>query len=375
MAATAGLNKIPRIRVTTGDFHAIGTLPPASGAGVRFTDRPARPAPVPESGGAMTGRQRRIAGPLVSLLLLAGAGILLDRSLQDLRWVELRHALGEFPLRSILIAAALTAASHVALSIHDYIGVRYIKRRIGYPRVLLAAFTAYSISHSLGFPAVTGGTVRYRMYSRWRLSAVEIAEIMAMAAVCMFLGMFEIGGLALLLDGHRVQEWSDLPSFVTNALGVVFLGIVAFYGLIGHIRREPLRIWRYSLAVPSPRFAAVQIAISGIDWLLVSSVLYVLLPPNPIFTFPTFLGVFVLAYLLGTLSNVPGGLGIFEGIIVFSLHNTVPIESIVSSLLVYRAVYHLLPLTVGGTIFLIMEVRRNREATRSGADRAGARSR
>ncbi len=263
----------------------------------------------------------------------------------------------------------------MALSIHDYIGVRYIKRRIGYPRVLLAAFTAYSISHSLGFPAVTGGTVRYRMYSRWRLSAVEIAEIMAMAAVCMFLGMFEIGGLALLLDGHRVQEWSDLPSFVTNALGVVFLGIVAFYGLIGHIRREPLRIWRYSLAVPSPRFAAVQIAISGIDWLLVSSVLYVLLPPNPIFTFPTFLGVFVLAYLLGTLSNVPGGLGIFEGIIVFSLHNTVPIESIVSSLLVYRAVYHLLPLTVGGTIFLIMEVRRNREATRSGADRAGARSR
>jgi uncharacterized membrane protein YbhN (UPF0104 family) len=305
---------------------------------------------------------RTLAGPLTSLALFVGAVILLTQALRGMRLTDLWHALDDFPLRWIAAAVVLTAASHLALGIYDYIGVRYIKRPIPYRRVALVAFVAYSISHSLGFAAVTGGTVRYRMYSRWGLSAVEIAEIMGMSGICLFTGMFEIGGLSLLLDGHRMQDWSGLPSIATNALGVLFLGIVAAYGVLGYSRQKPVRLWRYTLEFPGPRFVALQIALSGFDWLLVGGVLYVLLPPNDVFTFPTFLGVFVLAYLLGTLSNVPGGLGVFEGIILFSLQHTVPQEKIVSSLLIYRGVYDLLPLTIGGTIFVLAELRRSRGA-------------
>jgi uncharacterized membrane protein YbhN (UPF0104 family) len=92
----------------------------------------------------------------------------------------------------------------------------------------------------------------------------------------------------------------------------------------------------------------------------------VLLPPNEVFTFPTFLGVFVLAYLLGTLSNVPGGLGVFESIILVTMKDSVPTEAIVSSLLVYRGVYHLLPLMIGGSIFLITELRWSRSSLKQG---------
>jgi uncharacterized membrane protein YbhN (UPF0104 family) len=290
--------------------------------------------------------------------LAAGAIYLLYRSLKNVDLVKLWHELHAFSTTSILIAIGLTAASHLALTSYDYIGVRYIKRPLAYWRVALAAFTAYSISHSLGFAAVTGGAVRYRMYSRWGFSAVEVAQIMAMAGITLFLGMFTIGGVALLLDGARVQAWTDLPSAGINAVGVLFLLVVACYGTIGFIRPEPLRLWGFELAIPSPRFAAVQIAVSGLDWLLVASVLYVLLPPNDVFTFPTFLGVFVVAYLLGILSNVPGGLGVFESIVLITLQQSVPTETIVSSLLVYRGVYHLLPLTIGGSIFLLTELRR-----------------
>jgi uncharacterized membrane protein YbhN (UPF0104 family) len=130
---------------------------------------------------------------------------------------------------------------------------------------------------------------------------------------------------------------------------------------MGFFRREPLHLFGYEIKIPSPRFAAIQIAVSGIDWLVVASVLYVLLPPNEVFTFQTFLGVFVLAYLLGTLSNVPGGLGVFESIILITLQQSVPTETIVSSLLVYRGVYHLLPLMIGGAIFLFTELRYSRK--------------
>jgi glycosyltransferase 2 family protein len=297
---------------------------------------------------------------------MVGAAYLLYRSLKDVELWKLWHELHEFPPASIAMAIGLTAISHLALTSYDYIGVRYIKRPIAYWRVALAAFTAYSISHSLGFPAVTGGTVRYRLYSRWGCGAVDVAQIMAMAGITLFLGMFSIGGVAMLLDGARVKAWTGLPSDGINALGVIFLGVVAGYGLIGFFRREPLNILGFELAIPSPRFAAIQIAVSGIDWLVVASVLYVLLPPNEVFTFPTFLGVFVLAYCLGTLSNVPGGLGVFESIILVTMKDSVPTESIVSSLLVYRGVYHLLPLAIGSTIFLVTELRHSRAKLRQG---------
>jgi uncharacterized membrane protein YbhN (UPF0104 family) len=297
---------------------------------------------------------------------MVGAAVLLYRSLRDVELWKLWSELQAFPPSSIATALGLTAISYLALCSYDYIGVRYIKRPIPYRRVALAGFLAYSISHSLGFPAVTGGTVRYRLYSRWGCGAVEVAQIMAMAGITLFLGMFTIGGVAMLLDGARVKEWTGLPSDGINGLGVLFLLIVIAYGLMGFFRREPIRILGYEIAIPGPRFAGVQIAVSTVDWLVVGSVLYVLLPPNDIFTFPTFLGVFVLAYLLGTLSNVPGGLGVFESIILVTLHPAVPTETIVSALLVYRAVYHLLPLAIGGSIFLLLEVTRHRHPNARG---------
>jgi uncharacterized membrane protein YbhN (UPF0104 family) len=298
----------------------------------------------------------RLAGPALTVGLMSGAAYLLYRSLKDLELWKLWQELHEFPPASIAAAIGLTMLSYLALSSYDYIGVRYIKRPIAYWRVALAAFMAYSISHSLGFPAVTGGTVRYRLYSRWGCGAVEVAQIMAMAGITLFLGMFTIGGIAMLLDGARVKAWTGLPSDGINALGVMSLCVVVCYGLIGFFRREPLKLLGYEITIPSPRFAAVQIAVSGIDWLVVASVLYVLLPPNDVFTFPTFLGVFVLAYLLGTLSNVPGGLGVFESIILITMQQSVPTETILSSLLVYRAVYHLLPLLIGGSAFISTEL-------------------
>ncbi len=311
-----------------------------------------------------TKQSSKLAGPIVTVALLAGAGFLLYRSLKHVELAKLWHELHEFSPSAIALAVLLTFASHLALTSYDYIGVRYIRRHLAYWRVALAAFTAYSISHSLGFAAVTGGAVRYRMYSRWGFSAVEVAQIMAMAGITLFLGMFLIGGIALLLDGGQVQAWTDLPSEGINTLGVLCLAVVVFYGTAGFIRRKPLKLWHFRLTVPSPLFAGTQIAVSGIDWLIVASVLYVLLPPNDVFTFPTFLGVFVVAYLLGIISNVPGGLGVFESVILITLRQSVPTETILSSLLVYRGVYHLLPLTIGGIIFLVSELKRNRSQTK-----------
>ena len=181
---------------------------------------------------------------------------------------------------------------------------------------------------------------------------------MAMAGITLFLGMFLIGGISLVIDHDEVMYWTHLPRAATIALAAGCLAIVVLYATVGFARKKPFHLFGRELQVPRPGFALMQIVVSGIDWIMVASVLFVLLPHKDGFTFPTFLGVFVLAYLLGTLSNVPGGLGVFESIVLVSLTPQVPAEAVFSSLLVYRGVYNLLPLAVGGTTFLVMEFTR-----------------
>ncbi len=302
----------------------------------------------------------RLLGPSITASLLGAAAYLLYKSLKDVELVELWHALDEFPSHQVFLATLLTFASHIALTVYDYMGVRYIKRTLSYSRVALSAFAAYSISHALGFPALTGGAVRYRYYRRWGLNGVEVAQVMAMAGVTLFLGVFTIGGLALILDGERVERWSELPRAASNGVGLMLLSVVLAYGLISFFWRAPIKIGTYLLKIPTPPFAAAQIIVSAIDWILVASVLYVLLPANDVFSFPTFIGVFVMAYLLGTLSNAPGGLGVFETIIIYTLKDSVPTTAILSALLVYRGVYHVFPLFLGGIALFLSEWHRRR---------------
>jgi hypothetical protein len=54
-------------------------------------------------------------------------------------------------------------------------------------------------------------------------------------------------------------------------------------------------------------------------------------------------------------SNVPGGLGVFETVILWFLSAKVAKPQILGSLLAYRGIYYFLPLLVAALIWLIHE--------------------
>ena len=68
-----------------------------------------------------------------------------------------------------------------------------------------------------------------------------------------------------------------------------------------------------------------------------------LLPPSAL-SFLQFLGAFLMAILLGMASHVPGGVGVFEGLMVLLLKPYLTSGQLLPALVVYRAVYYLLPL-------------------------------
>src|SRR4029077_20493092 len=106
---------------------------------------------------------------------------------------------------------------------------------------------------------------------------------------------------------------------------------------------------------PGPRIAIVQIVLSVIDLSLSSAVLWWLLPPAAHISFIAFVGAYAVAVIAGIISHVPGGIGVFETVILYTLPE-VPKDALLGSLLAYRVVYYLVPLFFGTLLFIKKEV-------------------
>jgi uncharacterized membrane protein YbhN (UPF0104 family) len=65
----------------------------------------------------------------------------------------------------------------------------------------------------------------------------------------------------------------------------------------------------------------------------------------------------LLGQIAGVLSNVPGGLGVFETIILLLLSPSIPSAQLFGALLIYRVVYYLLPLIIAVLLLGAYELR------------------
>lgn len=169
--------------------------------------------------------------------------------------------------------------------------------------------------------------------------------------------MFAVAGLLFLINPLKISTQIHLPFSTVRPIGVIFLLLVAIY-LIGSIFiKQPLIIRGQEFRFPSFKISLVQMAISSFDWILAAAVLYALLPSNISLSYLDFLGIYLLAMFAGVVGNVPGGLGVFETIILLILSSKVSAAAILGSMLAYRGVYYFLPLLVAAGLLGLYEIR------------------
>lgn len=302
---------------------------------------------------------RRVVGPIVGIGIFAAALWLLQHELRAYNYRDVVQSLGEIPAHRLLLALALTAANFVVLTGFDVLALRFIRRHLDYRRVFLASFTGFAFSQALGFPLLTGGSVRYRLYSAWGLCAEEVTNVVAFSGLTFFLGLFTISGLVLVGRTAGTAELLALPGWAAQIIGALLLLIVAFY-LIWNVRRtRPLRVWRWSFPVSSARMTLLQMVVSSLDWVLAASVLFVLLPGGTV-SYHSLVQIFVLAQFTGLVSNVPGGLGVFEAVVFLLIPRHTPESLVLASLLAYRGIYTLLPLITAAILFALHEALKRR---------------
>jgi phosphatidylglycerol lysyltransferase len=312
-----------------------------------------QPAPPPRWGAL-----RRWLPPLMGLALFAAGIAVLHADLRQVSYAEVRSTLRTLHPSALLLAALFTALNFAVLVGFDWLAFRYIGRRAAAWRVAVVSFTGYAISNAVGWALVSGTSVRYRFYSRWGLTAGEISRIIVFYSASFWLGLLVLGGYGLAFDPH--PGMAELAGgTAVRLLGALLLALALAYAALVLIRRKPVRAGPVELPLPPACTVFLQYLLSTVDWALAGAVLYALLPETGL-TFPELLSAFLAAQLVGLVSHVPGGVGVFEGTMAFLLRGHLAPEQLVSSLLLYRLVYYVAPLALALAILVADEVRLRR---------------
>ena len=293
---------------------------------------------------------------LLGALLLFGALYAVQREFRSLRLDAIGQALDAIPVRALLLGFLFTVLSYAGLTLYDWLGTIYAGHRVGYGRIAFASFCAYALSHNLGFAAVSGAAVRYRLYAHWGLAPGQIARVVAFCSLTFGLGGMVLGGAILFVEPRAVPFFGTyLPVPVLYGFGVLLWGIVVGYVTLARWVGT-IRLFGHEIELPGYRMALAQVALATADVALTATIFWVLVPHAPGLDWLLFLGIYVTAYTAGLAANVPGGLGVFDSAVLFGLAPYLSAPRIVAAVVVFRLYYYVIPLFLAGSLFAGNEV-------------------
>lgn len=311
--------------------------------------------PAPPRIAATILRHRQLLGAVLTAALTLLALLALKRALATLSWREVSLAFAALPGWRLCAAIVLTAGSYVALTFYDWFAVRTIGRAMGWPTTAFASFTSYTLSHNLGFSVVTGGSARLRAYRRVGLDLSDVARVTLLASINFWGGILLIVAVALLWVQPGMVAGVRIDPGMRQGIAALLIALLSIPFAARAAGRGELRVGRLSMPIPPVGTMVAQLIVSAIDLACAAAALFILVPGLPVAAFPSFLVAYALGLIAGLVTHVPGGIGVFETVILASI--PAPAEQLFAALLIYRLVYYLAPLCI--SILLLLATSRD----------------
>ncbi len=308
-------------------------------------------------------RLSAMLGPIFSIAILGVALWFLHRELAGLSRSALIDQIRSIPLLALFASVAFAACSYTVLTGFDATALKYLKSDIPYRRSALTAFMAYAVGNNVGVAALSGGAIRYRMYTLAGLTATDIARIIIFVTATFVLGACAMFGMALLLMPETQTTLLRIPHQVLQWLGCLLFAVPLAYLASSILRRAPLKLGHWQFPLPRPAIAFTQLGISICDMTFACATLYVLFSAELQMGFFPFLGVYLLALVAGIISSVPGGIGVFEAVLVAALPQ-LDTAALLGTILVYRLIYYVAPLTLALLLLVGHESRQHAHVLR-----------
>ncbi|HEX2965062.1 MAG TPA: lysylphosphatidylglycerol synthase domain-containing protein [Syntrophorhabdaceae bacterium] len=291
---------------------------------------------------------------LVAVILFCISLAVIYHEFGKYRYIEILVSIASIPFSALGFAALFTFLNFVALTGYDALALRYIRRPLPYHQTALASFVSNSFSHSLGFGIISGAPIRYRLYSSWGISTPEIVQIIIFCSVTVWLGFAAVSAVTFLLEPLVLPASLHAAWFSTKIFGIAFAVMLITY-FIFSLLHSGKSVFGHRFNMPHASTVSVQLLVSVADWLSSAGVLYSVLPSAAMPSFAIFVEFYLIAQFAGTISQIPGGLGVFETVLLLLLHHT-PSPRILGSLIAFRAIYYLLPLIIAAFLMGIHEL-------------------
>jgi len=295
-------------------------------------------------------------GLALSLIVIAAAATVLYRILRGTNFSDVVVALKATDPTDVLLASLFVAAAYFTLTFYDLFALRTIgANHIPYRIAALAGFTSYSVGHNVGASAFTGGAVRYRIYSAWGLTAIDVAKVCFIAGLTFWLGNVAVLGLGIAYEPEAASAIDQLPPWFNRLIALAGLAVLA--GYVAWVWVKPRVIGRadWVVTLPGGPFTLLQIAIGIVDLSCCALAMYVLLPDDPQIDFIKLAVIFVSATLLGFASHSPGGLGVFDAAMLVALIEFEK-EQLVAGLLLFRLLYYVVPFALSLVVLGVREL-------------------
>jgi uncharacterized membrane protein YbhN (UPF0104 family) len=293
---------------------------------------------------------------LSGVLLLVAAIWMVQREVRHLRLEDVAAAVSDIPQRALAIALGLTLLSYGILTIYDRLGTIYAGRKISYGRVAFASFCAYALSHNIGFAAVSGAAVRFRLYSHWGLTPLQIGKVVVFCNLTFALGGLVLGGFILVFEPGAVPFFGEhLPRTVMRGIGAAMWTTACAYIAFSRVK-SAIRLFGQEVPFPKIGTAGLQVLLASIDVAVTAAIVFALLPAGSSPGYLRLLAVYVTSYTAGLATNLPGGIGVFDSAMLLGLSPYLPPAEAVGAILIFRLYYYIVPLLLAGTLFAGNEV-------------------
>lgn len=312
--------------------------------------------------------------PLVWLSIAAAAAWVLVHRIEAIDFDEVLQHLAAVPMPIVIAALLCSAGVYTSVGLYEGIAVRLASGRNLRRQAFRTAVIANPLGRAIGVAMVSGGALRYRMYTPEGLSLRQVGAVVLLVSMPYVFGVGWLIDLSLLLHLEEASRAFQLPFAAVAAFGV--LGLAKDVGWLAFVatRTQPITLGGQSIRLPSLRDALVQIGFGLVQISLMTTILYVFMPPELNMKWPAFVAMYCIAFVAGQLSNVPAGLGVLEAALFLMLPQ-VPPGKLVGAVLAYRAVYELIPLLVALVLLLVYEttnkaglVRRRKSKSQSQAE-------
>jgi len=305
-------------------------------------------------------RRSKMLPPALGLALRAAILFVLHRALQKLSFHDMLAAISATPRPQLAHALCLTAVSLCIMCVYDVPGLLFARRlaefpRLGAGRIALASSCAYALSHVLGVTALTGAAVRVRFYAQWAVPASGIARIVTLSGVMFTLGAAALLGGILVLHPADVQLFGDAPPIALRALGLLLWAVPAGYVAAAGGERTLVLAGRI-VPRPGPLLAIAQIVLSCADTGCAAAILYTLLPTVAGLSFAHVLGIYLAAFAGGLVSALPGGVGVFDSLLLLGLAGYMDAAQALAAILLFRLLYYIMPAALAGAAFFGHEI-------------------